>query len=262
MGDEDINNTAPLVATVTNETFQETSMCVVENIEHVDVTAEHNQNISHSASEYSTNDLKDLEENLSSAEKVLEVGNEKLEAAKNKICELEKTLKKSKEVLQDEREKNCSLMRELYQISSIAEQMKNDDKQTHFYTGLPSYNVFSVLLTNLSPAATKAVNVGSGLSLSDELLLSLMKISRACTNKDLGYRFHIHESKVTKVFHKWIDILFNNLQPLVERPTSYIARAQTFSNYKSHNTIKFLVAMEPLLLSNKYTIHGKIPIVK
>ena len=38
MGDEDINNTAPLVATVTNETFQETSMCVVENIEHVDVT--------------------------------------------------------------------------------------------------------------------------------------------------------------------------------------------------------------------------------
>ena len=157
--------------------------------------------------------------------------------------------------------------------------MKNDDKQTHFYTGLPSYNVFSVLLTNLSPAATKSVNVGSGLSLSDELLLSLMKISRAYTNKDLGYRFHIHKSKVTKVFHKWIDILFNNLQPLVawpdkemiisnmpacfkpryskavciidcsevfiQRPTSYISRAQTFSNYKTHNTIKFLVAISP-----------------
>ena len=102
MGDEDINNTTPLVATVTNETFQEISMCVVENIEHVDVTAEHNQSISHSTSEYSTNDSEDLEENLSSAEKVLEVGNEKLEAAKNKICELERTLKETKEALQDE----------------------------------------------------------------------------------------------------------------------------------------------------------------
>ena len=47
MGDEDINNTTLLVATVTNETSQETSMCVVENIKHVDVTAEHSQSISH-----------------------------------------------------------------------------------------------------------------------------------------------------------------------------------------------------------------------
>ena len=95
--------------------------------------------------------------------------------------------------------------------------MKNNDKQTDFYMpGLPSYNVFSVLLTNLSPTATKEINVGSGLS--DEVLLSLMKISCACTNKDLAYRFHISESKVTKVFYKWIDILFHNLQPLVVWP--------------------------------------------
>ena len=91
MGDEDINNTTPLVATVTNETSQETSMCVVENnTEHVDITAEYNQSISHSASEYSMNDSEDLEENLSSAEKVLEVGNKKIEAAINRICELER----------------------------------------------------------------------------------------------------------------------------------------------------------------------------
>ena len=61
------------------------------------IQPEHSQSISHPTSEYSTNDSEDLEENLSNAEKVLEVGNEKLEAAKNKICELEKTLKETKE---------------------------------------------------------------------------------------------------------------------------------------------------------------------
>ena len=31
----------------------------------------------------------------------------------------------------------------------------------------------------------------------------------------------------------------------IQRPTSLTARAQTYSNYKSHNTIKFLVAITP-----------------
>ena len=31
----------------------------------------------------------------------------------------------------------------------------------------------------------------------------------------------------------------------IQRPTCYTARAQTYSNYKSHNTIKFLVAISP-----------------
>ena len=31
----------------------------------------------------------------------------------------------------------------------------------------------------------------------------------------------------------------------IERPTSLTARAQTYSNYKSHNTVKFLVAITP-----------------
>ena len=80
-------------------------------------------------------------------------------------------------------------------------------KKTHFYTGLPSYDAFSVLLSNLSPIVANMGSVGSGLSPGDELLLVLInyKLSRAVTNQDLAYRFNIHLSKVTKVFHQWID---------------------------------------------------------
>ena len=31
----------------------------------------------------------------------------------------------------------------------------------------------------------------------------------------------------------------------IQRPTSLTARAQTYSNYKSHNTVKFLIAISP-----------------
>ena len=88
-----------------------------------------------------------------------------------------------------------------------------------------------------------------------------------------------HVTKVTKVFHRWIDLMAVNLKSLIvwpdegmilstlpesfkphyhhatciidcsevfiERPTSLVARAQTYSNYKSHNTVKFLVAISP-----------------
>ena len=116
-----------------------------------------------------------------------------------------------------------------------------------------------------------------------------IKISRGSTNQQIGYLFESHETKVTKVFHKWIDAMFQGLQPLIvwpdkemiithlpacfkphyskavciincseifiKRPTSLTARGQTYSNYKSHNTVKFLVAVTPtetVLFISKY----------
>ena len=112
---------------------------------------------------------------------------------------------------------------------------------------------------------------GSGLTLADEMLIVLMKILRGSTNKLIAFLFDIDESKVTKIFHRWIDIMFQSFQPLVVWPdkemlvanipscfkpqyakvvcivdcTSLTARGQTYSNYKNHNTIKFLVATTP-----------------
>ena len=166
-----------------------------------------------------------------------------------------------------------------WSLSSYAGKIANDDKKTHYYTGLPSYNVFDILVSKLTPVVAKTGNVGSGMSPADELLLVLMKLSQGTTNQDLAYRFGIDMSKVTKVFHMWIDVLAANMKSLIkwpdremiiatlpqcfksrynkvvciidcseifiQRPTALTARAQTYSNYKSHNTVKFLVAISP-----------------
>lgn len=64
----------------------------------------------------------------------------------------------------------------------------------------------------------KTGNVGSGMLPVVELILVLVKLSLAMTNQDLAYHFNIDMSKVTKVFHLWIDVLAVNMKSLINWP--------------------------------------------
>jgi len=160
---------------------------------------------------------------------------------------------------------------------SPSKRLEGDDSQTHDLTGLPSYKVFEVLVdkfTSIAPTYTRY-----GLSAGDQLLMVLMKLRHATTHKFLGYLFGVHVSRVSKIFHHWIDIMSREMNQLIswpdhglvretlpdcfkpkytrtkciidcsevfiQRPTSLSARGETYSNYKSHNTAKFLVAISP-----------------
>ena len=99
-------------------------------------------------------------------------------------------------------------------------------------------------------------------------------------DQDLAYRFGVSQSTISKVFNKCIEWMYIRLNPLVhwperdviqknhacrvqgkfsqvrmfiidcfevfcECPSNLMARAQTYSNYKSHNTAKFLIGIAP-----------------
>ena len=106
-----------------------------------------------------------------------------------------------------------------------------------------------------------------------------MELRLAVPNQDFAYRFGISTSGMSQLFHKWIDVMAQEFGQLIrwphreiirenlpdcfkatylkttriidcseifiERATSLCARSQTYSNYKSHNTTKFLVAISP-----------------
>ena len=114
---------------------------------------------------------------------------------------------------------------------------------------------------------------------ADCLLMVLMRLTLNLQLEDLAYRFSISMSAASEIFQKWIDLLFAKLRFLIvwpsqetawknmpqifkdlfphtrciidcvdifiERPYSYKARAQTYSNYKNHNTIKCLIGITP-----------------
>ena len=103
-------------------------------------------------------------------------------------------------------EQTVALKKELLMATSPSAKLKGDDKQTHFYTGLPSYAVFSSLLSLLSTVVSTQCTASS-LSLSEQFLLFLMKLRLAVPHQDLAYRFGIHVTTVGRIFHRWLDII-------------------------------------------------------
>jgi hypothetical protein len=153
---------------------------------------------------------------------------------------------------------------------------KDEEKVKH-YTGL-CYTVLMALFTFLEPYISHTSR--SSLTKFQKLVLVLMKLRLNLGTQDLGYRFRISPSCVSKVFQDMIHIMYARLKCLIlwpereelqmsmpmdfrkhfgvkvsiiidcfeifiDRPSSLLARAETWSNYKHHNTVKYLIGITP-----------------
>ena len=113
-----------------------------------------------------------------------------------------------------------------------------------------------------------------------EFVLTLMKLKLNMPLEDLAYRFNVSVSTISRVFLAWMVTMDTRLSPLIkwpdredlwhtmpqcfqfsfgkkttviidcfevfiDRPSNLLARAQTFSSYKHHNTIKVLIGITP-----------------
>ncbi|CAN7998330.1 unnamed protein product [Ixodes hexagonus] len=107
-----------------------------------------------------------------------------------------------------------------------------------------------------------------------------MKLRLGLLNEDLACRFRVSVTTVGAVFHAWLDILSSNLGKLIvwpsrravsrnlptafcdpifkdvvgvldcteifiQKPSYLLARSQTYSRYKHHNTLKVLITVSP-----------------
>ena len=154
--------------------------------------------------------------------------------------------------------------------------VKKSKKMHTFYTGL-SLEVFEWLLSNMKTIAKRFCKK---LNYADHLLIMIMKLRLGLKNKDLAYRFDITFGTVSRIFRTWIKALSKLMSEIIiiwpekpalrqhlpkcfrkcyrkcvciidcteifiERPLNLNACAQTWSNYKHHNTIKYLIACTP-----------------
>ena len=146
-----------------------------------------------------------------------------------------------------------------------------------FYTGVEPEickHVFDLVVDHV-PESTHS----SKLSKVQEFLMVLMKCRLNLFEQDLAYRFDISQSTVSRIFRKWLPILSSRLSFLIkwparedlyktmptcfkeffpkcvvvidcyevfmEKPKDLKARAETYSSYKHHNTVKILVGCTP-----------------
>ena len=154
---------------------------------------------------------------------------------------------------------------------------RGNDERVKYYTGLTNWNILSILMQFVEQYCSH--HQRSALSPFQQVLLTLMRLRLGLSGQDLGYRFGIHRSTVSRVFAGITDVLYARLHHLIvwpdrevlratlpmdfrkhcpqcaviidcfeifiERPSALLARAQTYSQYKHHNTAKYLIGITP-----------------
>ena len=154
----------------------------------------------------------------------------------------------------------------------------------HLYSGL-SHSQFAILLKWLTPVLpthagtsreTDIMGIHGHLTLSQKLLLTLMRIRCGFLQDDLGIRFTVDQSTISRTLNQWIPLLARQLERLIqwpqttigpseypyscmpntigiidgteifiERPSNLTTQKSSWSDYKSHSTVKYLVAIDP-----------------
>ena len=151
----------------------------------------------------------------------------------------------------------------------------NGEEYVRFYTGLTNFEVLHAVFDFVVPPAT----VKTKLSFFQEFVLTIIKLRLDLPFKDLAYRFGISVTTVSRIFCKWLTIMDVRLKCLIiwpdrdslrktmpecfrslkknvtviidcfevfiERPSSLLPRTSTWSNYKHHNMVKFLLGITP-----------------
>ncbi|CAH3172741.1 unnamed protein product, partial [Porites lobata] len=132
-----------------------------------------------------------------------------------------------------------------YQASD-REFFKGDEK-VRLYRGLPSYEVLLVIFEHVAPDVTRCTQ---SLDRFQEFVLVLMKLRLNVPLQHLAYRFNISLTTASRIFSSWmyafrkkVTVVIDCFELFIECPSNLLARAQTFSSYKHHNTIKILIGI-------------------
>lgn len=187
-------------------------------------------------------------------------------------------LEKMEEVLRENMVELGNLRTKALDSKFTQQSFENNEEKTRFYTGLPNFLVLMQIFRLCEPDII--CSPLSVLSKFEQFMLVLLRLRLNFPLKDLAFRFNISLSTASRVWHKLIDILHDNLEFLlewperhvlrdtmpmafreafgckvsvildcfevfIERPSNLLAQAQTWSNYKHHHTVKFLIGVAP-----------------
>ena len=204
---------------------------------------------------------------------------EKLENCNKQYIQKSNELEKHCQILLSEKTEQLlkyDLLKSKYDninCKSISE----DENKLNFYTGISTVAIFDVVFDFIKKSIIQSDT--SKLSKKEIFIMVLMKFRLGLLEQDLAYRFGISQPSVSRILHKWIPVLATRLSFLVkwpereelrktlpacfresfpkccviidcfevfiEKPSDLMARAQTYSSYKSHNTVKVLVGITP-----------------
>ncbi|XP_041917175.1 uncharacterized protein LOC121681481 [Alosa sapidissima] len=174
------------------------------------------------------------------------------------------------------RSENLKIKEDIARLSLQEDTFRANEGKVKLLTGLPNYQC---LLTMLTLIGSHLGNVNI-LSPFQQLLMTMMRLRFNLHTQFLAFILGVSTSTISRTFNNVINALYVKLVPLmivwpdreelrktlptsfrvtfpkctsvidcfeifVERASSLQARAQTYSNYKHHNTVKCFISITP-----------------
>lgn len=195
----------------------------------------------------------------------------------NASCQTDLTMEdiKKLEIVQNHYiEEVCKLKNKLDCHTLSEKTFENDDKKVLYYTGLINFAILSHIYNLVDPYLKKRTSVTK----FQQLIITLIHLRLNIDFTDLGYRFFLSRTTVSRIFNESLHILYKRLSSFVywpenlkdnlpnifrenfrskvaviidcfeiriERPANVLAAAKTWSTYKHSHTIKFLIGISP-----------------
>lgn len=173
-------------------------------------------------------------------------------------------------------EENRNLKRKLAEKEITEEFLQRDDSRVKYYTGLPNYEAFNVLLSRVIPFLPQGRRK---LTPFQMVMATLMCLRLDLPFQHIGHLLDVHRGTVSVAFHETLNVMYARLAPMVhwpdrdslqvsmppqfvetfgnrvaaiidsfevsiQRPTNPNARAETFS-HKHSNTLKYVIGITP-----------------
>ena len=211
-------------------------------------------------------------------------------------CVLRKKVKNKNSVLAEKIIKKDKHARDFLGVSSIsgfqflAQHVATKAGRLRYWRGQKQFGIVSSKVKRKFQGKPKKFGPKRKLSIVQELLLVLMKLRMDLTNEFLAALFDVCPSTCSSILNTWLKFLAEELKPLIyipskeavkrhlpecyqsfvpniryildctevfiERPRDLELQAQTWSDYKHHNTLKMLVVISPnghiCMLSDSY----------
>lgn len=158
------------------------------------------------------------------------------------------------------------------------ESFKDNDSKTKYFTGFPNAKMLFIIFDSVSSQIVPHHN--NLLSPFQQILLTLIKLRLNLPFKYLSYKFAVSPTTASETFYKCIDILYNKYKCFIywpdrealqknvplcfqesfgkkvaviidcfevftETPSQNLNAARCWSNYKHHQTVKFLIGITP-----------------
>jgi len=156
---------------------------------------------------------------------------------------------------------------------TLTSKLIKTEQDARLYTGLRK-EVFLALVQTMKQFASDNIKM----NVCDQILMTLMKLRLNLVGGDLARRFNVSAPYVYKIISFWIENLAKQLKQLIfflpretiratmpksfknypkttcimdcaetfmQKPNNLRARAETYSNYKANNTVKYNVTIAP-----------------